>query len=236
MWSVPAASTVMSRSVCASSIVTRSIEPIVPPASPIAVATRPSMPGRWSIRTRRTKENWADVGNGTGRRMLVGALRANVNRGRDVGATRPAPSRDHEASAASPVSKRAVSTYDPLRPPDTRCPPSAVDVRRAALVAELGEALGLGLALGVALGAALVVAVAALALAVDVHDPDGRAERAVAAVGLELLAACGPAAVAVAAIALVAAAASAAALTAAVRAPAAAAATATAAVVARCAG
>ena len=58
-WSVPAASTVMSRSVCASSIAIRSIEPIVPPASPIAVATRPSMPGRWSIRTRRTNENWA---------------------------------------------------------------------------------------------------------------------------------------------------------------------------------
>ena len=58
-WSVPAASIVMSRSVCESSIAIRSIEPIVPPASPIAVATRPSMPGRWSIRTRRTNENWA---------------------------------------------------------------------------------------------------------------------------------------------------------------------------------
>src|SRR3954454_25335691 len=56
----------MSRSVCLSSIATRSIEPIVPPACPIAVATRPSMPGRWSIHTRRTNENCADVGSGTG--------------------------------------------------------------------------------------------------------------------------------------------------------------------------
>src|SRR3954454_14024940 len=56
----------MSRSVCLSSIATRSIEPIVPPACPIAVATRPSIPGRWSIRTRRTNENCADVGRGTG--------------------------------------------------------------------------------------------------------------------------------------------------------------------------
>ena len=37
------------------------MSPIVPPASPIAVATRPSMPGRWSIRTRRVSENWAEV-------------------------------------------------------------------------------------------------------------------------------------------------------------------------------
>ena len=35
--------------------------PIVPPASPIALATRPSMPGRWSIRTRSVSENWAEV-------------------------------------------------------------------------------------------------------------------------------------------------------------------------------
>src|SRR5688572_27581992 len=49
----------MSRSVWTSSTSIRSIEPIVPPALPIAVATRPSMPGRWSILTRRTNENWA---------------------------------------------------------------------------------------------------------------------------------------------------------------------------------
>ena len=35
--------------------------PIVPPASPIAEATRPSMPGRWSIRTRSVREYWAEV-------------------------------------------------------------------------------------------------------------------------------------------------------------------------------
>ena len=75
-WSVPAVSIVMSRSVCASSIATRSIDPIVPPASPIAVATRPSIPGRWSIRTRRTNENWADVGSGTGAADLSRATRA----------------------------------------------------------------------------------------------------------------------------------------------------------------
>src|SRR3954452_2107937 len=72
----------MSLSVCTSSIAIRSIEPIVPPASPIAVATRPSMPGRWSIRTRSTKENWADVGNGTAGRILVSARRGR--RGGDV--------------------------------------------------------------------------------------------------------------------------------------------------------
>ena len=53
----------------------------------------------------------------------------------------------------------------------SRPQPDEVDAR--GLVAELGEALGLGLALRVALGAALFVAVATLAVAVDVHDPDG---------------------------------------------------------------
>ncbi len=41
-----AVSTVMSRTVCATSTWTRSTAPIVPPASPIALATLPSMPGR----------------------------------------------------------------------------------------------------------------------------------------------------------------------------------------------
>ena len=46
----------------------RSTSPIVPPASPIAVATRPSMPGRWSMRTRSVSENWAEVGGVTAAR------------------------------------------------------------------------------------------------------------------------------------------------------------------------
>ena len=41
------------------------MSPIVPPASPIALATRPSIPGRWSIRTRSVSENWAEVGGDT---------------------------------------------------------------------------------------------------------------------------------------------------------------------------
>ena len=35
---------------------------MLPPASPMAVATRPSMPGRWSISTRRTIEYCAETG------------------------------------------------------------------------------------------------------------------------------------------------------------------------------
>ena len=34
---------------------------MLPPASPIAVATRPSMPGRWSISTRRMIEYCAET-------------------------------------------------------------------------------------------------------------------------------------------------------------------------------
>src|SRR3954470_16546503 len=56
----PLASTVMSRSVWWSSTLTRSTEPIVPPAWPIALATCPSMPGLWSISTRIVSEYWAD--------------------------------------------------------------------------------------------------------------------------------------------------------------------------------
>ena len=55
----------MSRSVWASSTVSRSTEPIVPPASPIAVATRPSIPGRSAISTRIVSEYWAEVGRST---------------------------------------------------------------------------------------------------------------------------------------------------------------------------
>src|SRR5919112_3142378 len=60
--SSPAVSIVMSRSVCPPSIATRSTEPMLPPASPMAVATRPSMPGRWSISTRRMIEYCAETG------------------------------------------------------------------------------------------------------------------------------------------------------------------------------
>src|SRR4051795_10967363 len=56
----PRASTVMSRSVWWSSTLTRSTEPIVPPASPIALATSPSIPGLCSISTRMVREYWAD--------------------------------------------------------------------------------------------------------------------------------------------------------------------------------
>src|SRR4051794_2286110 len=56
----PLVSTVMSRSVWWSSTLTRSTEPIVPPASPIALATSPSIPGLCSISTRIVSEYWAD--------------------------------------------------------------------------------------------------------------------------------------------------------------------------------
>src|SRR3954447_9042063 len=51
----------MSRSVWPPSIATRSTEPMLPPASPMAVATKPSMPGWWSISTRRTIEYCAET-------------------------------------------------------------------------------------------------------------------------------------------------------------------------------
>src|SRR4051812_47990786 len=65
-------------------------------------------------------------------------------------------------------------------------------------VAELGEALGLGLALGLTLLALLLLALAAAVL--DVDDPYRGAERAVAAMGLEVLAAAAAAAAIVAAV------------------------------------
>ena len=68
--SSPAVSTVMSRSVWPPSSETRSTEPIVPPASPIALATLPSMPGRWSISTRIVRENCAEVAPATSARDL----------------------------------------------------------------------------------------------------------------------------------------------------------------------
>ena len=60
-WSSPAVSTVISRSVWPPSIPIRSTDPMLPPASPMAVATRPSMPGRWSISTRRMIAYWAET-------------------------------------------------------------------------------------------------------------------------------------------------------------------------------
>src|SRR4051794_18714881 len=78
------ASTVMSRTVRPSVRSTRSIVPIVPPASPMAVATRPSMPGRWSIRTRTVRENCAEVGGVTARPYTL--PRSWTGRGRRVSA------------------------------------------------------------------------------------------------------------------------------------------------------
>jgi len=51
----------MSRTVWRPSIELRSTEPMLPPASPMEVATRPSMPGRWSISTRRMIEYCAET-------------------------------------------------------------------------------------------------------------------------------------------------------------------------------
>src|SRR4051812_9761142 len=72
--SSPAVSTVMSRSSSAPSTEIRSTEPIVPPASPIAVATRPSIPGRCAMRTRRTSENCADGEAMGGRASIFGLV------------------------------------------------------------------------------------------------------------------------------------------------------------------
>ena len=49
---------------------TRSTAPMIPPASPIALATWPSMPGRWAISTRMVSEYWAD-----GVMLMAGACR-----------------------------------------------------------------------------------------------------------------------------------------------------------------
>src|SRR4051794_7812557 len=73
--SSPAVSTVMLRTVWAPSRLTVSMAPMLPPASPIAVATRPSIPGRWSISTRRMIEYWAETGGTRGiLSRLVGRL------------------------------------------------------------------------------------------------------------------------------------------------------------------
>ena len=57
-WS--AASTVMSRSSLSSETSIRSTAPIVPPVLPIALATWPSMPGRWAISRRMVSEYCAE--------------------------------------------------------------------------------------------------------------------------------------------------------------------------------
>src|SRR3954447_8764702 len=56
----PAASTVMSRTVYAPPALPRSTEPTVPPACPMASATRPSVPGLSSASTLMVSENWAE--------------------------------------------------------------------------------------------------------------------------------------------------------------------------------
>src|SRR3954464_6800160 len=58
--SLPEASTVMSRSRTPSLTSTRSMDPIDAPTCPIALATRPSMPGRSAISTRIVRLYWAD--------------------------------------------------------------------------------------------------------------------------------------------------------------------------------
>src|SRR5947209_16781833 len=66
----PLASTVLSRSGCASATCPRSSEPIVPPAAPMALATCPSIPGLWAISTRMVSENWAGGVAATGLTLL----------------------------------------------------------------------------------------------------------------------------------------------------------------------
>src|SRR5512132_3665482 len=50
----------MSRSSLSSVTSMRSTAPMMPPALPIALATWPSMPGRWAISIRMVSEYWAD--------------------------------------------------------------------------------------------------------------------------------------------------------------------------------
>src|SRR4051812_150861 len=50
----------MSRSSLSSVTSMRSTAPMMPPALPIALATWPSMPGRWAISMRMVSEYWAD--------------------------------------------------------------------------------------------------------------------------------------------------------------------------------
>ena len=54
-WTLSRALTVMSRSVCSRVVSTMSTAPMSPPASPMADATRPSMPGRFRIWSRIVK-------------------------------------------------------------------------------------------------------------------------------------------------------------------------------------
>src|SRR4051812_35495024 len=77
----PLVSTVMSRSVWWSSTLTRSTEPIVPPASPIALATSPSMPGLCSISTRIVSEYWADGVAATPMTLLASDIRRDRQSG-----------------------------------------------------------------------------------------------------------------------------------------------------------
>ena len=86
-WSSEPASTVMSRSVSVGSMETRSTEPMLPPASPMAEATWPSIPGRLGISTRMISEYWAEGAAMAGASYDSGA-------GAAVGVTRsPGPDR-----------------------------------------------------------------------------------------------------------------------------------------------
>src|SRR4051794_36116792 len=77
--SLPEASTVMSRSRTPSLTSTRSMDPIDAPTCPIALATRPSMPGRSAISTRIVRLYWAD-GEGDIRVDSMGSSRADDRR------------------------------------------------------------------------------------------------------------------------------------------------------------
>src|SRR4051812_19576279 len=57
---------------------TRSTAPIVPPASPMAAATRASIPGRSAISTRRTTLYWAEGTAATGPRAYRAGAAASV--------------------------------------------------------------------------------------------------------------------------------------------------------------
>ena len=105
----------MSRIVCASSTWTRSTAPIVPPASPIALATLPSIPGTWSISTRSVRLYWA-LG-------VVGHAAPDLMP-RGDGVRRTAADRDPAQIASDDDARRAL--------PDRRQQPRLPRVLRAA--------------------------------------------------------------------------------------------------------
>ena len=165
--SSPAVSTVRSRIVWTPSIELRSTDPMLPPASPIAVATRPSMPGRWSISTRRTIEYCAETGGmrpedgttasgprrpfakiGDGSRPRAVAARLRRRAGHDhvdprhddrQRRDRDARARARRAAVDDPVGRDRVSARARHRDPADRLGDGAL--RRQARVDDLGRAV-----------------------------------------------------------------------------------------------